>query len=367
MSRLYDRVLAGCAPFRFSDLECRRELERLVGSATRRELPDKVTLGGRLADDVELGRLLFDGKEPTATRSFVRGSLDGVPVVAADEVSAYCETLPMGTSVEDLVGTVAPPYPRVFVECQTGTGTFRNIRLHAFGFLFSGVDLTDPANRSQLPDLRLGTVVAALQREPFEVPDELADREVRWVLAAHPVIEPRKGRPCGPVGEYLFPLGSDGCLIRNAAGDTVSVEGLVDMDLPLGPTLEQHLLTRIDSLLLPALFALSLMHCRNVTVRTVDPPAALAKKAARHHGRPLTRYHVLDIAPMREVLDGKGEAKRRGLRHALHLCRGHFKTFTPDAPLFGRHVGQYWWADHARGNKQNGNIDKDYRLRLTSS
>lgn len=226
----------------------------------------------------------------------------------------------------------APPYPRVFVECQTRAGAYRDMPLHAFGFLFSGADLTDPVDRSQVPDLRLGTVLTALRRAPVEVPDDVAEREVRWILAAHPVIEPRKGRPCGPVAEYLFPLGPDGCLIRNGDGDTVSVEGLVEMDVPLGHTLEQHLLTRIDSLLLPALFALSLMHCRNVTVRSVEPPPALAKKASRHHGRRLTRYHVLDIAPLREILDGKGEAKRHGLRHALHLCRGHFETFTPEAP-----------------------------------
>ena len=36
-------------------------------------------------------------------------------------------------------------------------------------------------------------------------------------------------------------------------------------------------------------------------------------------------------------------------RQALHICRGHFKTFTDIAPLFGKLRGTYWWADHIRG------------------
>jgi hypothetical protein len=25
---------------------------------------------------------------------------------------------------------------------------------------------------------------------------------------------------------------------------------------------------------------------------------------------------------------------------------GHFKTFTAEAPLFGKHVGTYWWGGY---------------------
>jgi hypothetical protein len=76
----------------------------------------------------------------------------------------------------------------------------------------------------------------------------------------------------------------------------------------------------------------------------------------------LTRYWVLDIEPMKRVLASDGEAAQHGLRHALHICRGHFKTFTPDAPLFGKLTGTYWWADHVRGAAELGEVDKDYRL-----
>jgi hypothetical protein len=45
-----------------------------------------------------------------------------------------------------------------------------------------------------------------------------------------------------------------------------------------------------------------------------------------------------------------------------YLARGHFKTYTPDAPLLGRHVGTYWWEPQVRGRKELGSVVKDYAL-----
>ena len=47
----------------------------------------------------------------------------------------------------------------------------------------------------------------------------------------------------------------------------------------------------------------------------------------------------------------------------LHLCRGHFKTYTEENPLFGRIVGRIWWQPHIRGNKDQGLILKDYHVK----
>jgi hypothetical protein len=110
--------------------------------------------------------------------------------------------------------------------------------------------------------------------------------------------------------------------------------------------------------------AISFMHCKNVDVRPVDPPERLSRRHERKHGHPLTRYHVLDIQPMRRILDTEGEAQTQGLGHALHICRGHFKTFTAEAPLFGKRVGTYWWEAQVRGKAEEGVVGKDYRVRL---
>lgn len=46
-----------------------------------------------------------------------------------------------------------------------------------------------------------------------------------------------------------------------------------------------------------------------------------------------------------------------------HLARGHFKTFTEDAPLLGKHVGTYWWGRQLRGQEGRGVIEKTYTLK----
>lgn len=45
---------------------------------------------------------------------------------------------------------------------------------------------------------------------------------------------------------------------------------------------------------------------------------------------------------------------------ALHTVRGHFATYTADAPLFGKLVGTYWKPATIRGSDQHGQVIKDY-------
>ena len=49
MSRLYDRVLDDCGPFRFSDLESPRALERFLGGVARDHLADELHLDQEMA------------------------------------------------------------------------------------------------------------------------------------------------------------------------------------------------------------------------------------------------------------------------------------------------------------------------------
>ena len=116
------------------------------------------------------------------------------------------------------------------------------------------------------------------------------------------------------------------------------------LPLAIGDMPEEQLLnfgTALNQLLGPALLAISFMHCKNVDVRPINPPERLSKRHAHEHCRPLTRYHVLNVEPMRRALTSEGDAQTMGLRHAMHICRGHFKTYTEDAPLFGKHTGTY--------------------------
>jgi len=43
--------------------------------------------------------------------------------------------------------------------------------------------------------------------------------------------------------------------------------------------------------------------------------------------------------------------------------RTHFKKYTADAPLFGKHVGRYVCGMHAAGGAQQDVVVKDYDIR----
>ncbi len=114
----------------------------------------------------------------------------------------------------------------------------------------------------------------------------------------------------------------------------------------------------------PFLLATSLMHCRNVKIMEDAPPPRLSRKWERKHGFPLVSRYTLLIDPMREVLRGEGRSDADGLQKALHICRGHFKTYTPDKPRFGRDTGTFWYSPHVRGDRKRGEVVKDYAVKV---
>jgi len=93
---------------------------------------------------------------------------------------------------------------------------------------------------------------------------------------------------------------------------------------------------------------LGMMHCKNVAPAVVTPEPKQSRRHARQHGRPLTRYHVLDIRPMTLALERDGRARQGGLAASLlitatidaapdswrRLVGQMLRAFaTPDAPI----------------------------------
>lgn len=116
-----------------------------------------------------------------------------------------------------------------------------------------------------------------------------------------------------------------------------------------------------------ALLAISFMHCKNVVLRQQTPPAvqqtAKQKRQRIQPHQPVT-YHVLDIEPMKTILKTEGKSEQVGLQRALHICRGHFSTYTEDKKLFGKYAGTFWIPQHVRGSAEVGFATKDYRIKL---
>lgn len=104
-------------------------------------------------------------------------------------------------------------------------------------------------------------------------------------------------------------------------------------------------------------FVLSLMHCRNVEQRKATyTPTPRRRKSDRV--RPSIEYRTIRL-PKPSQRGGAG-ASTGAVK--LHTARGHFKTYTEDAPLMGRHVGTYYWAAQVRGSRENGEVVSSYAV-----
>lgn len=112
----------------------------------------------------------------------------------------------------------------------------------------------------------------------------------------------------------------------------------------------------------PLLMAHSLLSCKNVETEDCVPDAKLSKAAVKRRGQALVRFKTLTIRPMGGKADAAERVSIGGGMTALHLVRGHFKTFTVERPLFGSLVGSYWWSPNVRGKEEAGTIVKDYKV-----
>lgn len=103
--------------------------------------------------------------------------------------------------------------------------------------------------------------------------------------------------------------------------------------------------------------AVKLLNCKNVTTEQCIPSEKLNKKRIKNNKHPLFSYHLLVLKPTTQY---EKSIPQHLWENRVHLCRGHFKTYTEENKLFGRLTGRYWWQPQARGNKKLGVVMKDY-------
>jgi hypothetical protein len=104
---------------------------------------------------------------------------------------------------------------------------------------------------------------------------------------------------------------------------------------------------------------LLLLNCKNVQFVKHDYSDKIQNKRMRKGELPLFSYHTLHLKSFKNIHND--EKVSLGDHNRVHFCRGHFKQFYPNKPLFGRHTGLFWWEPHLRG-KGVGFVDKNYAL-----
>jgi len=128
--------------------------------------------------------------------------------------------------------------------------------------------------------------------------------------------------------------------------------------------LHEKLLGQVASMTVFLHFVFQMLNCKNVGLQDRPPNETRQQRRARERrGAPLVTFKELvlklpggRVAPFREQHSGNASQGR------LHLARGHFKTYGPERPLLGRHVGTFWVPAHWRGAVEEGIVSNDYVL-----
>lgn len=111
----------------------------------------------------------------------------------------------------------------------------------------------------------------------------------------------------------------------------------------------------------PAFKAIELLHRRSGTKGDIGASKVEREQYRCESIKELLRHNTLKVIPGPKV-KSQNMNTSSSYRYALHLTRGHFKTYDESNKLLGKHVGTYWWEPQIRGSKDKGIISKDYRV-----
>jgi hypothetical protein len=267
------------------------------------------------------------GLDPDRVRKELTGRIEIIDGSNVAELSSRTETLNWANGLPNC----APPFPTFWIESQN-----RNASPHyprAWGHLFvahdvSSVDKGGPGATS------------GLVREDTQW---LLDATLFIEVAAHTVIAVSKLQGSvnagGQLGGY-FVIG----------------------ELPVDRAIREFTILASTELIYPHFLTICFMHAKNIVLES-HRPTDQNRAFRRSHGlRPPMRFHTLRLHPGQTITRSDPNLELTGQRNALHICRGHFKTFTAERPLLGKHTGTFWWPQQARGSLSEGRIIKRYAV-----
>lgn len=245
-----------------------------------------------------------------------------VPHIYIDNVARYYwEQVPDGSKAKEFAPVVAPPFPRAIFDYRWP------VVLHPKDH--QRVHLRVEMNALPLDDEYRKNIKNQHWGEPA------------WMIALW-----SEQDPMGPNISLLVAADGGHCsdlYIRNVENEDASF--------------------RLAMLFSPCLLAITFMHCKNVEIRDI-PPTRQQRRQAERKNKPLITYKELIIDPLKKQVRNEAAESQGGERgRALHICRGHFATYSEERPLFGKVSGTFWIPMHVKGNKQYGEVKKDYKVK----
>lgn len=113
-----------------------------------------------------------------------------------------------------------------------------------------------------------------------------------------------------------------------------------------------------------AFTAISLMNCRNIEHVDRTDEIGPSAKWLRRMKQPRIKHYTLEVKQDSKQMAASGELPANKANRSFHICQGHIKRYTEDAPLFGPggYVGNVFCPSHVRGDKKFGEVIKDYKV-----
>lgn len=261
---------------------------------------------------------------------------------------------------------LSPPFPVTFFEFVAGhSGLLKGTRQ---GVLMATWD------RHKDPDGERTSIPAWMRiRDSWEFQGKTWDPSVaRWhiqgmLVSAGGSILP-KNQVSGPEASFSILLNDDGSVCRFDGVEPVSgayFPSLGNRDADTAYSLVGW--GGLKFALLPCFFATTLLNCRNVTKEENVPQPKLSRAFQRRTGKPLTRFYTLSVGPIGAQRIASGPSSEHKVSKSLHICRGHFATYSEDKPLFGKYAGRFWIPAHVRGSTEAGTVVKDYRVKAPAN
>lgn len=161
----------------------------------------------------------------------------------------------------------------------------------------------------------------------------------------------------GPVVSVLVPLDKHGHW-DTSRGDP----GAIRFKQHIQGDSDRRSLTVLMEATIGLLFCVGFLNCSNVG--TIEAPAAGSRAELRRRDReglpPLVKFKTVVVRPHLSKSSKPGDGS--GRQTAMHVCRGHFRRYTPEKPLFGKVVGTFWVQAHVRGTAERGVVVHDYKV-----
>lgn len=113
------------------------------------------------------------------------------------------------------------------------------------------------------------------------------------------------------------------------------------------------------------LLSFSMASCRNIRIVDVPQEKPVGNREKRRSS--VCAARIVELCVTKPVVKKNGALEQPGqldlTTHeplSRHMIRGHFKTYTPEKPLFGDRIGTYWWSQQWRGDDSAGVIEHVY-------